>query len=390
MAAPVSELTAHRPRALVVDDSQIARYVLSGQLKKLGFSVEVVDSAEAALRQLAGPLPDVVFLDYVLPGIDGLEAVSRLRGQTRTTTLPVVMYTSQDGGAFAERARAAGADDIYVKTSDERRLATILAKLALLPEHTRAAASSAAVFPLAGLGAQPTTARPRRKTLSGKDLSRLLERSLEAHHAKLHQELLSEFAILERYEERMRRDLFSRVDQLAGLMKRRFDDSLRQGHRDRQRRRRRHGFAAVSFAASLLLAAVLTTLVAWQTGQRAAGLEETAASTLQAVAQNTEALMSLRREEANESRSAQAIPARFAERASPDPAGLQQAGTQLPNAAELLVTEIQAMGILGPIRIETTAGSFCVRAAPQGFDLVGNNLSLWDCEALPVQLSVRR
>ena len=127
-----------------------------------------------------------------------------------------------------------------MKTSDERRLATILAKLALLPEHTRAAASSAAVFPLAGLGAQPTTARPRRKTLSGKDLSRLLE------------ELLSEFAILERYEERMRRDLFSRVDQLAGLMKRRFDDSLRQGHRDRQRRRRRHGFAAVSFAASLL------------------------------------------------------------------------------------------------------------------------------------------
>ena len=87
MAAPVSELTAHRPRALVVDDSQIARYVLSGQLKKLGFSVEVVDSAEAALRQLAGPLPDVVFLDYVLPGIDGLEAVSRLRGQTLAPTI---------------------------------------------------------------------------------------------------------------------------------------------------------------------------------------------------------------------------------------------------------------------------------------------------------------
>ena len=140
----------------------------------------------------------------------------------------------------------------------------------------------------------------------------------------------------------------------------------------------------------MLLASVLTTLVAWQTGQRATGLEETVASTLQAVEQNTEVLTSLRREEANESRSAQAAPSRFAERASPNPAELQQADTELPNAAELLVTEIQSMGILGPIRIETTAGSFCVKAAPQGFNLVGNNLSLWDCEALPVQMSANR
>jgi DNA-binding NarL/FixJ family response regulator len=146
----------------------------------------VADSAEAALRQLAGPVPDVVFLDYLLPGIDGLETVSRLRGQTRTATLP-----AQDGDEFAERAQAVGADDIYVKTADERRLATILGKLALLPERTRAAASSAAVLPVAGRGPQPTTASPRRRALSGKDLSRLLERSLEAHHAKLHQELLS-------------------------------------------------------------------------------------------------------------------------------------------------------------------------------------------------------
>jgi CheY-like chemotaxis protein len=390
MAAPVSEITARRPRALVVDDSQIARYILSGQLKKLGFGVEVADSAEAALRQLAGPVPDVVFLDYLLPGIDGLETVSRLRGQTRTATLPVVMYTSQDGDEFAERAQAVGADDIYVKTADERRLATILGKLALLPERTRAAASSAAVLPVAGRGPQPTTASPRRRALSGKDLSRLLERSLEAHHAKLHQELLSEFAILERYEERMRRDLFSRVDRLSGLMKRRFDDSLRQDHHDRQRRRRRRGFAAVSVAASLLLASVMSVLVAWHTGQRAVALEETAASTLQAVEQNTEALVLLQREDGKGTQPAQAIPARPEEWASPDPVGPQQVVTQLPNAAELLASEIQSMGILGPIRIETTAGSFCITTAGRGLDLVGNNLSLRDCEALPVQLSVSR
>ena len=263
-------------------------------------------------------------------------------------------------------------------------MATILGKLALLPERTRAAASSAAVLPVAGRGPQPTTASPRRRALSGKDLSRLLERSLEAHHAKLHQELLSEFAILERYEERMRRDLFSRVDRLSGLMKRRFDDSLRQDQHDRQRRRRRRGFAAVSVAASLLLASVMSILVAWHTGQRAVALEETAASTLQAVEQNTEALVLLQREDGQGTQPAQAIPA------SPDPVGPQQVVTQLPNAAELLASEIQSMGILGPIRIETTAGSFCITTAARGLDLVGNNLSLRDCEALPVQLSVSR
>jgi CheY-like chemotaxis protein len=356
----------------------------------LGFGVEVADSAEAALRQMAGPLPDVVFLDYLLPGIDGLETVSRLRGQTRTAKLPVVMYTSQDGDAFAERAQAVGADDIYVKTADEKRLSTILGKLALLPKRARSAASSAAVLPLEGRGTRPTTGTPRRRSLSGKDLSRLIERSLEGHHAKLHQELLSEFAILERYEERMRRDLFSRVDRLAGLMKRRFDESLRQEHHDRQRRRRRRGVATVSLAASVLLASVLIVLVAWHTGQRAAALEETVASTLQAVEHNSDALVLLQREEANEARQDRAIPAHAEDWVSPDPGSPQQVVTQLPNAAELLVTEIQSMGILGPIRIETTAGSFCITTAPQGLDLVGNNFSLRDCEALPVQLSVSR
>jgi len=135
---------------------------------------------------------------------------------------------------------------------------------------------------------------------------------------------------------------------------------------------------------------VMSVLVAWHTGQRAAVLEETTASTLQAVEQNTEALVLLQREDGNGIQPAQATPARPEEWASPDPVGPQQVVTQLPNAAELLASEIQSMGILGPIRIETTAGSFCITTAAQGLDLVGNNLSLRHCEALPVQLSVSR
>ena len=56
------------------------------------------------------------------------------------------------------------------------------------------------------------------------------------------------------------------------------------------------------------------------------------------------------------------------------------------NVADTLVSELQSMGILGPVRIETTAGSFCVTSAPGGFGIEVSNLSLGQCEPLPLQL----
>ena len=124
-------------QALVVDDSQIARYILSGQLTELGFEVDVADSAESGLARLERSLPDIVFMDHLLPGIDGLEAVRRLRGRLRTASLPIVMYTSQDSEGFVDRARDAGADDVYTKTSDDIRLADILQRFDLMPRTAR-------------------------------------------------------------------------------------------------------------------------------------------------------------------------------------------------------------------------------------------------------------
>src|SRR5210317_1249221 len=105
MATEASEIPWRSLRALVVDDSQIARYILSGQLAEMGFEVDVAESAENALALLERGLPDIVFMDHLLPGIDGLEAVRSLRGQIRTSSLPIVMYTSQDSEGFVDRAR---------------------------------------------------------------------------------------------------------------------------------------------------------------------------------------------------------------------------------------------------------------------------------------------
>jgi hypothetical protein len=59
----------------------------------------------------------------------------------------------------------------------------------------------------------------------------------------------------------------------------------------------------------------------------------------------------------------------------------------VPSAAGALVAELQSMGILGSVRIETSAGSFCVGSTLDGFQLQASAAALEDCEVLPVMLS---
>ena len=193
-------------RALVVDDSRIARHVLSGMLDRHGFDVETVDSAEAGLNRLSESLPHVVFMDHLLPGMQGLEAVRKLRARPEAVDTRIVMYTSQDGDLFADVARAAGADDVFVKTADNTALDEILARLNLLPSAAMAPRERDNVVPL------PRHGEALDRTAS---LEALLEPILDRHREKLRQDLLSEFAILERYEERMRLDTMYRIDAMT-------------------------------------------------------------------------------------------------------------------------------------------------------------------------------
>lgn len=203
MVAVFKSIDIPRRRALIVDDSQIARHVLSGMLDRLDFDVETVDSAEAALNRLSTEIPHVVFMDHLLPGMQGLEAVRKLRERADTADMRIVMYTSQDGELFADVAWAAGADDIFVKTADSRALDDILSRLDLLPHDADSRRQPGKVEPL----------RPHRDPLDDKlSLEQLLEPILDRHREKLRQDLLSEFAILERYEERVRGEAMQRID----------------------------------------------------------------------------------------------------------------------------------------------------------------------------------
>ena len=394
MATVVSEIPGRSPRALVVDDSQIARYMLSGQLADLGFKVDVSDSAENALARLERGLPDVVFMDHLLPGIDGLEAVRRLRGQTRTASLPIIMYTSQDGEGYVDRARDAGANDIYTKTSDEIRLAVILRRLDLLPKAVNEQAASSSVTAINRPHrptAVPASGSVKRKKITKTDLAKLLEPSLETHHAKLRKELLAEFAILENYEERMRHDLFARMDVLMGHTTDQIEQAFGKDREARHTRRGSDRVRGLGLAAMVLVCFGLSFAMNWNMSsklEQSIAEQETAYRMFEISAQTQSAL---RKELADAWTMAASSDAAVIEYANSQPADALLPDPQPESGvATALVNELQSMGILGPVRVETSAGSFCVTATASGYRIEGANVALKDCESLPVQMSMSK
>src|SRR5690625_3148002 len=115
-------------RALIVDDSKTAQFRLRKMLREYDLAIVAVDSAEAALSHLASNLPDVVFLDHMMPGLDGFRALQIIKSHPVTADLPVIMYTSKSGDLYASEARALGAldilnkDNVDAERSEERRV----------------------------------------------------------------------------------------------------------------------------------------------------------------------------------------------------------------------------------------------------------------------------
>ncbi|MEX2148737.1 MAG: response regulator [Steroidobacteraceae bacterium] len=122
-------------RALVVDDSKSARVVLSRMLEKYGIEVDSADSAESALEYLKDHHPDVIFMDHLMPGMDGLQAVREIKANPELASIPVMMYTSQEGEIYGGQARASGAIGVLPKSIRPIDVTKALYQLQLLPER---------------------------------------------------------------------------------------------------------------------------------------------------------------------------------------------------------------------------------------------------------------
>ncbi|HEY5807993.1 MAG TPA: response regulator [Povalibacter sp.] len=122
-------------RALIVDDSRSARVILSRMLEAYDLQVDAAESAEQALEYLRQERPDVIFMDHLMPGMDGFQAIQAIKSNPDTATIPVMMYTSQEGELYVSQARALGAVGVLPKTVKPGDVSRVLYQLHLLPER---------------------------------------------------------------------------------------------------------------------------------------------------------------------------------------------------------------------------------------------------------------
>jgi two-component system, OmpR family, phosphate regulon response regulator PhoB len=100
---------------LVVEDETAIAELISINLRHAGFEVTIAGTAEQAQAAVNGELPDLIILDWMLPGQSGVALAKRWRGEARTRELPVIMLTARADEADKITGLDAGADDYLTK-----------------------------------------------------------------------------------------------------------------------------------------------------------------------------------------------------------------------------------------------------------------------------------
>lgn len=355
-------------RALVVDDSKSARVVLSRMLEKYGITVDSADSAEAALDYMQDGRPDVVFMDHLMPGMDGLQAVQILKADPATAAIPIVMYTSQEGELYVGQAKAMGAVGVLPKTVRPIDVTKILFQLRLLPERRDARPSplqpvdETGAARLASEAADHDVVDPRTR---GFIEAMLKEQSLELRRFMV--------ATLETQAQRLIAELRAAAPEPAEAAP---PPAAAEPERP-------WGWIA-AFAASLAALLVLGGLY-WQSRATARDVEVARAR----LEQESTALRSTLAEvrEAGH-RPAATVPAA---RPAPAPARRTEVVTvpygEVPLAPSRLdavrtqIASLEAGGFAGTVNVETFTGTFCLNGDPdEGFSLAPPEQPASECD----------
>jgi two-component system phosphate regulon response regulator PhoB len=103
------------PRILIVEDEEALTLLLRYNLEAAGYDVESVVRGDDADLRLRESIPDLIILDWMLPGVSGIELCRRLRSRPETRQLPIVMLTARGEESERVRGLSTGADDYIVK-----------------------------------------------------------------------------------------------------------------------------------------------------------------------------------------------------------------------------------------------------------------------------------
>ncbi len=150
-------------RVLVVEDEAAIAELIALNLRHAGHEVALAANADEARAQVDAVLPDVVLLDWMLPGQPGIALAARWRGEPRTRDMGVIMLTARAAEADRVAGLDAGADDYLVKPFSTREL---LARIRAVLRRKVPEALDAPVE-VAGLRLDPST---RRVSHAGREL----------------------------------------------------------------------------------------------------------------------------------------------------------------------------------------------------------------------------
>ena len=111
-----------RQRILIVDDEPHIRRLLATRLEAEGYDIREAGDGEECLTMLPGFVPDLVLLDLMMPGANGLEVLSRIRADPERASVPVIILTAKGQDSDRDLAFAGGASDFVTKPFSPMKL----------------------------------------------------------------------------------------------------------------------------------------------------------------------------------------------------------------------------------------------------------------------------
>ena len=135
-------------KALIVDDSKSVRFTLRKMLQQYNVEADVVESGAEALDFLknADKAPCVIFMDHMMPDMDGFETTRAIIADDDITNIPIIMCTSNEGADYLAEAKGIGAYGTIAKPPTPERLKEVIDNLVCETEATAAPAEAAATI----------------------------------------------------------------------------------------------------------------------------------------------------------------------------------------------------------------------------------------------------
>jgi CheY-like chemotaxis protein len=377
-------------RALIVDDSKSARVVLSRVLEKLQLAVDTTESAESALVYLQENRPDVIFMDHVMSGMDGLQAVQAIKRDPATASIPIMMYTSQDGELYAGEARALGAAGVLPKLMAPAEISKLLQQLEILHEsklpefaqvHLPASGAGDAGAAAAAVAGSSATATPAAPPLTVAECRALVETLFRDQGADLRRFVV---ATMESVGARVISDVTAQVEAAARGAASATVASLpppapapvAEVVAAPVPAAPRRPLAWIALATVAVVAALVAGALAWQQRAQIADLNAQVAARTRELATTQASLDAIR--------AANAVPPATAARLAVPYGEVPLSGERL-GALGKLVADLARHGYAGSVRVTTSVGDFCLTGNPaEGYatapaempanrcDLVGN------------------